>query len=494
MELRPYQEFAIQKLRESLMTGNKRVMLYSSTGSGKTEIAMAMIKAALTKKKRTIFVVNRVELINQTSRRFYKSNIQHGIIQGANTRMSDSDALVCSIQTMAKRGYPDADFIVIDEGHYCAGSKSYVAMIEHYKDKPIIALSATPFSKGLAKKYEWGVLFQDLVIATTVEELIEQGYLVDLDIYAPDKPDLSKVRTTAGDWNEKDLGVECDKPILIGNIVKHWKELGENKPTVCFAVNIAHSKHIVEDFLKNGVTAEHVDCYTSEDDRKAILDRVLSGQTKVISNVGILTTGWDFPACEVMILARPTKSLILWIQMAGRILRPFEGKAKGKLLDHSGTAELLGFPTDDLPLFLDDGKPKQTTGSDKKIEKPLPKPCPKCSYLKKKAGACPICKFAPVKQSGIEVGEGKLKILTKKEKAKEAKLAGLDKQHVYSELLYMAREKNYKSGWAANQYRTIWGVWPRGLEEKTRIPSLQVQNMVRTAMIRFHKGNKNAEA
>jgi superfamily II DNA or RNA helicase len=491
-DLRPYQTGAIESLRASYRSGNKRVMLYSSTGSGKTEIAMAMIKAAIVKGKRVLFIINRVELINQTSRRFFRSKIAHGIIQGKNTRMTDSNVMVCSIQTLAKRGYPEADFIVIDEAHFCAGSKAYIALIEHYKDVPISALSATPFSKGLGKAYPWGKLFEDLVVATTIRELIDAGYLVDVDIYAPSKPDLSKVRTTAGDYNEKDLGEACDKPVLIGSIVDHWLKIAQGKPTVCFAVNIAHSKHIVEQFKAIGVAAEHIDCYSTEDERKEILERVLSGQTNIISNVGILSTGWDFPACEVMILARPTKSLILWIQMAGRILRPFDGKVKALLLDHSGTTERLGFPTDDLPLMLDDGKPKQSTGSDPKKEK-LPEPCVKCSFMKT-VHKCPVCGFAPEKQNTVETEDGELTILTKKGQAKAAKLAGLDKQTIYSELLSIKNARGYSDGWVSHQYRDVFGVWPSGMQSICKEPGPQILNIIKAKMIRYSKGKAKAQA
>jgi DNA repair protein RadD len=487
MELRPYQITATECLRGSLRAGNKRPMLYSSTGSGKTEIAMAMVKSAIAKKNRVLFVVNRVELINQTSKRFSRAGIHHGIIQGANTRMVDSSVLVCSIQTLSNRGLPEAEFIIIDEAHYCAGSKTYIAMIEHYKNIPIIGLSATPFSKGLGKQYEWGRLFDDLVIATTIRKLIEDGFLVDADIYAPSKPDLSNVRTTGGDYNDKDLGEACDKAPLIGSIVDTWKKYGNNKPTVCFAVNISHSKHIVEQFRSSGIEAEHIDCYADEDERKNVLDRVLSGQTKIICNVGILTTGWDFPACEVMIMARPTKSLILWVQMAGRILRPFPGKLISKILDHSGTAERLGFPTDDLPLFLCDGKPKLSSASTKEKEEKLPKVCPSCSYVKKSGGKCPICGFAPVAPNTVESAAGELVKMTKRDKAKAAKIAGYDKQNFYSELLHMAADKGYSSGWVSHKYKSIFGVWPRGLIECKRIPSLELKNLVTHQNIKFGK-------
>ncbi len=493
-ELREYQTEAVQNLRIGLAQGVSRQMLCSPTGSGKTEIGIAIVKGAVAKNKRVAFLCNRINLVSQTSTRFMRAGVAHGIIQGQNTSRTYENVIVASIQTVAKRGMPDCDLVIIDEAHGVAGSKDYQKILIEMAGKPVIGLSATPYSKGLGKHYDelGGALFEDMVIAATIQDLIDQGFLVDCDVYSPSKPDLSKVKITAGDYNEKQLGEAVDKPKLVGDIVDQWLKHGGGAATVCFATNIAHSKHIVEQFISKGIRAEHIDCYTDEIERAAILARVAAGETTIISNVGILCEGWDFPACKVLILARPTKSLIRYLQMAGRVLRPFAGKEKALILDHSGTVEMLGFPTDEFPLILDDGKPKESSpAKDKEKEEKLPKACPSCSYLKK-THKCPICGFAPEKPNTIEHAPGELKILTKKEKAKEAKLAGLDKQSVYSELYRMAEEKGYRQGWVANQYKNIWGVWPKGLKDIGRPPSLVVQNMVRASMIRFHKGRANA--
>lgn len=492
-EARAYQAEAVQNLRSGLAGGFKRQILSSPTGSGKTEIGMILVRGAVAKGKRVGFLCNRINLVGQTSARFFKAGIAHGVIQGQNTSRTYEPVLVASIQTVAKRGMPEVDLLIIDEAHGVAGSKDYRKVIAAHNG-PVVGLSATPFSKGLGKHYAElrGALFEQMVIAASIQELIDLGFLVDCDVYAPSQPDLSQVKITAGDYNEKQLGEAVDKPLLIGDIVKNWRKYADGTPTVCFATNISHSKHIVEQFLSAGVKAEHIDCYTDEMERAAILARVATGETLIISNVGILTEGWDFPACKTMILARPTKSLIRYLQMAGRVLRPAPGKERALILDHSGTVQSIGFPTDDFPMVLCDGKPKQTTGSDKKQEEKKPTKCPSCSYMKKTGGKCPVCGFAPTKKTDIEHAEGELVPLTKKEKAKAAKLAGLDKQHVFSELFRMGQESNYKPGWAANQYRSIFGVWPKGLAEVGRPPSLVVQNMVRANTIRFHKGRQNA--
>lgn len=328
LTLRPYQASAIQSLRISLAGGSLRQMLYSPTGSGKTEIGMSIIKGAVAKGKRVVFLCNRINLVGQASKRFYRAGIDHGVIQGDNTRNIDRPVIVASIQTVARRGMPDCDLIVIDEAHGVAGSKDFRQVIITRSAVPVIGLSATPFSKGLGKHYDQlgGALFESLTVATSIQELIDDGFLVDCEIYAPSEPDMTGIKQSKNafgemDWADSDVGRAVDKPQLIGDIVEHWLKLSNGLPTVCFASNIAHSKHIVESFRAAGVAAEHIDCYTSEEERAEILSRVETGDTTIISNVGILTEGWDFPACRTMILARPTRSLIRYIQMIGRSIR-----------------------------------------------------------------------------------------------------------------------------------------------------------------------------
>ncbi len=492
MELRPYQLSAIHSTRLGFARGSLRQVIYSPTGSGKTEIGIELIRGALAKGKRVAFVANRIGLVGQTSLRLHAAGIQHGIIQGENSRSIHESVLVCSIQTIARRGIPPVDVIVIDEAHGCPGSKDYRKFIFSHNALPVIGLTATPFAKGMAKNYPEldGPLFEGLVIASTIQDLIGMGFLVDVEIYAPSVPDLSGVKVQKNsfgemDYSEKDLAVAVDKASLIGDIVTHWKKLGGDQPTVCFATSIAHSKHIAEQFNAEGIAAEHLDCYTEEAERAAILERVRTGVTRVVSNVGILTEGWDFPACSVMILARPTKSLIRWIQMVGRILRPFPGKTHGIVLDHSGSAFELGYPTDDLPLELDEGTPKRA--SKKQPEERLPKKCPACHFMKPaKIHACPKCGFAPEAQANIQAIEGDLLKLDRK-RAKPG-----EKQAVYSQLLFIAQKRGYRDGWIANNYRDYFGVWPKGLNREPMEPSEDVKKFITHKLIRFAHGGKHA--
>lgn len=495
LTLRPYQAQAVQNLRIGLAGGDGRLILCSPTGSGKTEMGMALVKGARAKRKRVAFLCNRIHLVEQTSRRFDKAGIAHGVIQGGNTARTYEKVIVASIQTVAKRGLPDVDLLLIDEAHTVAGSKDYRAVIAAAKC-PVIGLSATPYARGLGKHYSelGGALFQQMVIAATIPELIAQGFLVDCDVYAPSEPDMTGIKQTRNafgemDYSDADVGRAVDKPELVGDIVTHWMRLAKGTPTVCFASNIAHSKHIVEKFRASGVPAEHIDCYTDEEERKAILRRIETGETLIISNVGILCEGWDFPACKTLILARPTRSLIRYIQMAGRVLRPHQSKQRALILDHSGTVTRLGFPTDEFPLELDDGKPKSSAAAPAPREKPLPKACPKCSYMKT-VHVCPVCGFAPERQSDVEVLDGELVLLDRKKR----KASKMDKQQFYSELIGYASTKGYREGWIAHKYREYFGVWPRGLDSVASEPSVDVKNFLKHMQIRHAKSGRGAHA
>jgi superfamily II DNA or RNA helicase len=472
-------------------------MLCSPTGSGKTEIGMALVRGAIAKRKRAAFLCNRVHLVEQTSRRFTKAGIAHGIIQGENTARVYENVLVASIQTVARRGLPEVDLIVIDEAHTVAGSREYRAVLAAAKGVPVIGLSATPFAKGLGKHYDdlGGPLFEHMTVAATIPELIEGGHLVDVDVYAPSEPDMAGIKQARNafgdmDYTDADVGRAVDKPELVGDIVTHWLRLARDTPTVCFAANIAHSKHIVERFRAAGVAAEHIDCYTDTDERREILRRMESGEIRVLSNVGILAEGWDFPACRTLILARPTRSLIRYIQMAGRVLRPHESKERALILDHSGTVAKLGFPTDEFPLELDDGKPREAKGAAQEKEKSLPKACPSCAYVKP-AGVhkCPVCSFAPERRADVTVRAGNLVPLKKTRKATQE-----DKQAFYSQLLTVAHDEGYKPGWVAHKYRERFECWPRGMQEVPAPVSKEVAGWLKHLQIRAAKSKEARHA
>lgn len=494
--LRSYQETTEQQARKALVGGAKRVVLYLPTGAGKTLTATSIIQKAVDKGRKVVFLANRKQLVQQTSAVLHRYGIAHGILQAENTTRIHERVLVASIDTVHIRGLPDdVGLMIIDECHSAAGSAKYKALLAKYNNVRVIGLTATPFAAGLGKHYDelGGPLFEELVVGATIKDLIDGGYLVDCDIYAPSEPDMKGVKSSKGidgllDFNQKELEEAADKPDLIGDILSNWRKLAAGKQTVAFASSIPHSKQIVETFQAVGISAEHIDYHADDDERAAILGRFARGETMVLSNVALLSEGWDCPSTEVMILARPTRSLIRFIQMVGRVLRPAPGKTGALLLDHSGSTARLGHPCDDLPLELDDGKPRAASGQKEEREKPLPKPCPKCKFMRA-AGVheCPKCGFKPERQSTVKTADGDL---VKQERRKP--ITKDHKQNIYSQYLYIERNENRQHGFAGQNYRQDFGVWPRRLNEVAVPPTQETLNKVKARKIAYLK-SKEAE-
>ena len=163
-------------------------------------------------------------------------------------------------------------------------------------------------------------------------------------IVAPTLPDLKGIKITAGDYDAKMLNKRMNVPKLVGDLVEHWNLYANDRPTVVFATSIAHSKYIANIFRQNGIPAGHIDGEMKETEREKQLEMLQSDDIKVLSNCQVLTEGWDCPKVSCVILARPTKSYGLYLQMVGRSLRPYKNKKDTLIIDHSGAVYEHGFP------------------------------------------------------------------------------------------------------------------------------------------------------
>lgn len=454
MELRDYQSDVIYKIRVSLSTGHSRPCVQAPTGAGKTVIAAAIIKMARDKDKRVMFVVPMLSLIDQTVERFQQNGITEIGVMQSNHEMTDPNqpVQVCSMQTLMRRDLPDVDLVIIDEAHVQFKFLHQWLAWEHWKHVPFIGLTATPWARGMGKVWD------DLIIAETTAGLIDRGVLSPFKVFAPAHPDLTGVKTVRGDYDEKQLAEAMDKGALVADIVSTWLLRGENRPTICFAVNRIHAKHIQTQFDAAHVACGYMDAFTPPEERTKIIRDFSNGNIKIICNVGVLTTGFDADV-RAIILARPTKSEILYTQMIGRGLRKAEGKDHCLILDHSDTTLRLGFVTDIHYEELDDGKQKKKGAVERK--EPLPKECPKCQFLRPaKVRVCPSCGFEAVPVNKVESLNGELYELDGKKKVKTKDWPMAMKQQFFSELILHAQLRGYKKGWAAHAYRSRIGSWP----------------------------------
>src|SRR5579871_3762604 len=317
--LRPHQERALGSLRASLAAGHRRPMLQAPTGFGKTLTAAHIIQRALDKGRRVAFTVPAVSLIDQTVAALEAEGIRCvGVMQGIHERTDgDQPVQVCSVQTVARRKRPEVDLVLVDEAHQL--HREIFRWMKDCPSIPFIGLSATPWTRGLGRYYD------DLILASTTADLIRDGFLSRFKTFAPSEPDLAGVKTVAGEFHEGELADAMDKSSITGDIVETWLKLGEERQTFAFCVNRRHAQHVAERFVEMGVAADYMDGATSREDREAIFNRFRSGETRIICNVGVLTTGIDLDV-RCIVLARPTKSRILFVQTIGRGLRTAEGK------------------------------------------------------------------------------------------------------------------------------------------------------------------------
>lgn len=446
--LREYQREAIVRMRKLVAAGKTRILLVKPTGSGKTITASELVRLSHGFGNRILFVAHRLELIDQTVRTLERVGLSDiGVIRAADPRTNAAARIqVASVQTLARRTVPDFDLVIIDEAHRAMADTYGRSIFERQKSATIIGLTATPVRTD---NKPLGSLFEELVIGAKYSELIAQGHIVSPVVYStPTKADLSAVRTTAGDYNLADLEQAVNQGSLIGDLYTQWAKHPRQR-TVCFAVSVAHSLSIVERFRAQGVRAEHLDGTTPEDLRRAILARLASGETELVSNVGVLCEGWDLPACKTMILARPTKSLGLYMQMAGRILRPWED-VRPIVLDHGGNVDRFGFPHEDREWSLTE------KSKDKEPGAPATKVCKQCfAYVLASARVCEFCGYEfvalapPTQRDEVDVD---LECRTDvREPSEEDRIAFVVDQQD------KARRYGLKPGWVWHEYKKKFG-------------------------------------
>jgi DNA repair protein RadD len=356
---------------------------------------------------------------------------------------------IARVQTLMRRRIPSADVVFVDGAHRWFDFYREWFRDPAWRDVPIIGLSATPWTKGLGAHYDV------LIIAATTRELIDQGYLSKFKVFAPDHPDLRGVRTIADDYHEGDLGEVMDKQPLVADIVETWKKHGFGRPMLCFAVNRVHAKHLQKQFEEAGFRTGYVDCFTPPEERTIIRRKFQSGELQLVCNVGVLTIGIDWDV-HCIILARPTKSEIRFVQIIGRGLRLAEGKDHCLILDYSDTTSRLGFVTDIHHDELHDGKARECV---KRDHVKLPKECPQCHCLRPPTKpTCPNCGFVAKPVNKIEPVDGQLVEMVSRSKATSYDPAERARWH--GELTYMQRSRGYKAGWVFAKYKEKFGTWP----------------------------------
>lgn len=469
--LRSYQEEIIEKVKDSIKKGNRRIIIQTWVGGGKTVIASEIMRGAKEKLNRSLFLAPRRQLVYQTAETLNRFNLNTGLIMAGESRFNMPLIQVGSFDTITSRvrngkmAIPGASIVLADECH-ATFSKSRLELLGHYPI--VIGLTSTP---ALANGKGMGGFYTDIVEGPTMAQLVDDGYLVPMRYFGADAPDLAMVKIDKdGDYQEKSLAEASDKPELIGAIYDNYKRIAGDRTTLIFAVNCKHAQHIHDEFLSHGVNSEYLDGSTPTEEREAIKKRVESGQTKVIVNIGVMAFGTDWPIISCVIVARVTRNISSWIQMLGRGSRLHPTKTDCLVIYHGPNFEELGRIDDPIEWSLDDKTTVRERKEQAQKERKEPKDIKcKCGYVFRNSRICPSCGLAMVaKGEAIPFHQADLKELTAVKKTPPA-----EKANWYAQFLFIARRKGYQDNWAAHQFNKKFGEWPHKKQGVEPVPPTQ---------------------
>ncbi len=482
IELREYQATAVDMLRANIRAGIENQILCMGTGSGKTVVAAYLADECQRKLKRLVFVVDRIALIDQTSETFDRYGIPHGVIQAQHWRSRSWERIqVASVQTLARRKWPDADLIIVDE---CHGIHETVIKRIAKRNAIVIGLSATPFTKGLAKHYD------RVVSVVSTNKLIADKHLVPFRIFAASEPDMTGAKITAGEWTDTEAA-ERSMPI-VGDCVAEYLKHGEGRKFIAFGATVAHCEEIQRQFMAAGVVCDLYTYRTGDDARTDMVTEFKKPDSRIrgLISVAALSKGFDVSDVGCIIMARPLmSSLAEHIQILGRGLRssPETGKKNCLVLDHSGNCIRFWSRMQDFfengITELDDGDRRENEPTASKEKKAIK--CSQCFCVHAAAPRCPACGFEyPAKSSNITHVPGALKEL----------IACGDRaaitRDVWPQIVGLAHERGKTYKWALAQYRSLTGGWPVADFESTKpvIPSAFVRGKVLSLQIAWAKG------
>jgi DNA repair protein RadD len=367
MNLRPYQQTAVDKCLRLHDAKNRSICLVMPTGGGKTICASYLaLQVALRRKGRVLWLAHRKELVMQAAKSLKRYGMDVGIIAPWAPRKPNAPVQVGSIQTVRLLEHvPSAVCVVFDEVHHIVGENEWGKVAQDCAKQRafLIGLTATPERKdgrGLAP------MFQRLVVAAKISELIRGRYLVPAEVLVPPKVIKDGI---------------ADVP------VKLWERYSPNTRTVVFCSSVEHSMETVREFQARGHSAAHIDGEMATRDRDSVLRRFEAGKIKIVSNCQILTEGFDLPEIETVLLARTIGSHSLFLQMVGRGLRPSPGKSKVTILDATGASRVFGHPNLDRVYSLQ-GKPISV----REVDASRQKECDECGLLMGiRTPQCPRC-------------------------------------------------------------------------------------------------------
>jgi ATP-dependent helicase IRC3 len=351
--LRPYQTEALDAVLSNYTNGITRQLVVLPTGAGKTVIfsQMPIIKPDCLP---MLVLAHRGELLEQAKSKIEASNPTLTVdIEQAERKAGHVDVVVASVATLGRNNtprimaYPQDYFksIIIDEAHHAA-APTYRRIIDYFNPPFLLGVTATPQRSDSTRLID---VFQEIVYYKSIQDLIEDGWLSPLIGYrVKSNVDITNVDIRNGEYAQDQLEEAIDTPERNAHIVATYLNLANNEKTIIFASGVKHAQNLALSFTKASIDAKVIVGTTPREEREKILDDFSSGVLKVIVNVGVLTEGFDEPSLQAIILAKPTRSTLLYTQIVGRGTRLYEGKEHCKIIDIADTTlgkKPIGLPT-----------------------------------------------------------------------------------------------------------------------------------------------------
>jgi superfamily II DNA or RNA helicase len=370
-----------------------------------------MLHAAAQKGRRSAMVLDRRILCEQTSQRLAKYGIDHGVLMAGTTRYRPDEMIqVCTAQTIeAREAFPDIDLLIIDEAHCCR--KETTEFIQSREKVKVVGLSGSPFTKGL------GSIYSNVATATTINELVDLGWLVPLKVFVARQIDMTGAKKVAGEWSQNEATTRGLK--ITGDVVTEWVKktheiFGGPRKTIVFCAGVAHGADLQQKFAEAGYNFVSIS-YKDDDEFKAQAIEEFNRPDSTITGLiatDILTKGFDCADVMIGVSARPfSKSFSSHVQQLGRVMRPHDSKTFGLWLDHSGNYLRFRDQWETLCCEgvseLDDGaeKPKpEPTDKEKEAAK-----CPNCGALwPGKSDVCLHCGHVRIRKNAVEEVAGEM--------------------------------------------------------------------------------------
>lgn len=325
VEERTYQRELVERVITAFNTGTRTAVMQLGTGGGKTTTAASIIDYATRRGHRTIFAAHLDALVGDTHARLTRAGVRAGFIQAGRPTDPEAPVQVASLQTLHARGHrPPADFIVLDECHRALGP-TVKAILDAYPKARILGLTATP-QRGDGKPL--GAVFEKLIVGPSNRWLTERNYLVPCEVLAP------------GTFLEDAL---ADDPVAV------YEKHAPGRRAIVFAVSVAHARELAERFNAAGFPSAMIVGDTPREERERLRSAIADGSVRVLVGVGVFVEGWDSPAIEVVVLARPFTVTGAFLQGVGRGLRPCSDTNKTicTVLDLRGSVHLHGLPDEE---------------------------------------------------------------------------------------------------------------------------------------------------